>query len=585
MNYLSLYRKYRPKSFADVVGQEYIVKILKNSIKNNVVANAYVFAGTKGTGKTSIAKIYANAINCLNNKEGDACGSCEVCKDFANNQVMDVIELDGASNNGVDEVRQISEAAMFLPTKLGKKVYIIDEAHMLTTQAWNALLKLVEEPPKHVVFIFATTEMHKIPGTILSRCQCFRFNKISHNDMVKLLTKVCKAENFKYDLDALKVIADIVDGSARDALSILEQTATYSDNNIKVEDIYKIYGLLSPKEMVDFLNLLSSKKSQDIFTKINQYFETGINFANFANLLVAILTDKLIYQKTNNYKLLTKTNQNLVNALGIDEEYKLIKLLDIWQETYFKVSTPTDVHVIIDHAIIKSLAVFDGVSNNKPSGPTGKKETQPKVVETKKESEEDAEGLFVLSDVEIPTPKKEPKKEKQEVKKEPEVKSEDTDPPLDVPMPSDKEMLLTIFSNRNKEAEEEAKVFLQEVKSKKIDEKSFSHAELAKQVLFASANGIVFLFDDEMDATLFNNSTKKSEFILSCCRIFKNPKFMVGFTIKQINAHKQEMLKAKKTPLVPLNLDALRSILNKKPPIEQIAYNTIIKKLNERNKK
>lgn len=135
MNYLSLYRKYRPKSFADVVGQEYIVKILKNSIKNNQVANAYVFAGTKGTGKTSIAKIYANAINCLNNKDGDACGQCEICKDFANNQVMDVLELDAASNNGVDEIRQINDAAMFLPTKFGKKVYIIDEAHMLTTQA------------------------------------------------------------------------------------------------------------------------------------------------------------------------------------------------------------------------------------------------------------------------------------------------------------------------------------------------------------------------------------------------------------------------------------------------------------------
>ncbi|MCQ3914735.1 MAG: hypothetical protein MJ201_03010 [Mycoplasmoidaceae bacterium] len=171
--------------------------------------------------------------------------------------------------------------------------------------------------------------MHKIPGTILSRCQCFRFNKILHSDMVKLLTKVCKAENIKYDLDALKVIADIVDGSARDALSILEQTATYGDNNIKADDIYKIYGLLSPSEMVQFLNLLISKDSQAIFAKINQYFESGINFVSFASLLVSILTDKLIYLKTGNYKLLTKVNENLVNNFGLDETDKLIQLLDI----------------------------------------------------------------------------------------------------------------------------------------------------------------------------------------------------------------------------------------------------------------
>ncbi|MCQ3907678.1 MAG: hypothetical protein MJ219_02865 [Mycoplasmoidaceae bacterium] len=171
--------------------------------------------------------------------------------------------------------------------------------------------------------------MHKIPATILSRCQCFRFSKILHSDVVKLLTKVCKAENIKYDLDALKTIADIVDGSARDALSILEQTATYTDNNIKVEDIYKIYGLLSPKEMVDFLNLLISRNNESIFTKINNYFQSGINFVSFVGLLVSILTDKLIFIKTNNYKLLTKTNENLINTLGLDEQDKLTQLLDI----------------------------------------------------------------------------------------------------------------------------------------------------------------------------------------------------------------------------------------------------------------
>ncbi|XQP55668.1 MAG: DNA polymerase III subunit gamma/tau [Mycoplasmoidaceae bacterium] len=566
MNYLSLYRKYRPKSFADVIGQEYIVKILKNSIKNNMVANAYVFAGTKGTGKTSIAKIYANAINCLDNKDGDVCGKCEVCKDFINNQVMDVIELDAASNNGVDEIRQINDAAMFLPTKFGKKVYIIDEAHMLTTQAWNALLKLVEEPPKHVIFIFATTEMHKIPATILSRCQCFRFNKILHSDIVKLLTKVCKAENIKYDADALKIIADIADGSARDALSILEQTATYSDNAIKAQDIYKVYGLLSPKEMVDFLNLLVSKDNQSIFTKIDEYFQSGINFVSFVGMLVAILTGKLIYQKTKNGKLLTKTNENIINSLNLNETDKLIKLLDIWQEVYFKVSTPTDVYIIINNALIKSLDLFE----TKKSSPV----IQPKVKEKPVEKEQ---NLFELSDVIIPETKKEPKKEtiQPEPKKEPIVAST-------LEMPSDQEILLAIFSNRQKEIESIAKQTLSDIKSGKIDAKAFSHIKLASQVLCASKNGAVLLFDEQMDAQLFNRAAKKKDFLLSCCKMFQNPKFVVGFTKQQINQMKNAMLEAKKHPRPLLNLDALRSILDKDAPIEQIAYNTIYKFLKDK---
>ncbi|MCQ2748008.1 MAG: hypothetical protein MJ223_01950 [Mycoplasmoidaceae bacterium] len=171
--------------------------------------------------------------------------------------------------------------------------------------------------------------MHKIPATILSRCQCFRFNKIFHSDIVKLLTKVCEAEKIKYELDALKIIADIVDGSARDSLSILEQTATCSDNNIKADDIYKIYGLLSPSEMLDFLNLLASQDTQAVFNAINEYFSSGINFVSFANLIVSILTDKLIYLKTKNYKLLSKTNETLINNLVLNDIDVLVKLIDI----------------------------------------------------------------------------------------------------------------------------------------------------------------------------------------------------------------------------------------------------------------
>lgn len=594
MNYLSLYRKYRPKSFNDVVGQEFVVQILKNSIKNNKVANAYVFAGIKGTGKTSIAKIFANAINCLDNKDGDLCGKCEVCQDFANNQVMDVVELDAASNSGVDNVREINDAAVVLPARLNKKVYIIDEAHMLTKEAWNALLKTVEEPPKHVVFIFATTEMHKIPTTILSRCQCFTFNKIKNEDIVKLLVKVCKAENFEYELEALQAIADIVDGSARDALSILEQTSTYGDNKIKVDDIYKVFGIMSSKQLVEFVNLWPTNNNVEIFTKLNQLFSTGINFVNFCNLLVSILTDKIVYLKTKNYQLMTKANENIINSFAINDINKLIKLLDIWQETYFKVSVPTDVKVIIEHAVLKSLAILNEseiVVEQQPEVKPQQTIVQPKMVTPTmvhpkpvevKPQEETTDKIIPLDKIFsfgktihlTPTKKVELKQSepKQEVKKEPtSIQS------IEIKMPSAKEILLACASNRNKDEKVKASKALQDIKEGDISDTIFSTVALASQVVFASPNCIVLAFEDELDAKILNKTSKDKDFILGCCKIFCNPKFVVGFSLKQINDMKAEIQQAMKQQLPLLNVEALRDILNKDASIEQIAWNVLIK--------
>lgn len=577
MNYLSLYRKYRPKTFKDVVGQEYIVQILKNSIKNNAVANAYVFAGTKGTGKTSIAKIYANAINCLDNKDGDVCGKCEICQDFANNQVIDVLELDAASNNGVDEVRKISDAVYTLPTKLGKKVYILDEAHMLTTSAWNALLKVVEEPPKHVIFIFATTEMHKIPGTILSRCQCLRFNKITNSEITKLLVKVCDNEKFKYDLEALKVIAEIADGSARDALSILEQTATFSNNNINVQDIYKIYGLLSPKEVIDFLNLIATNKSNDVFAKSNNFYQSGINFVSLANMIVSVLTDKLIHLRTNNAQLLSKTNESLINELDIKDNEILLKLLDIWQDTYVKIVSPTDVHVIFDHALIKSMSCFDGkkeIKQETKPQPEAKPVVQSKAVEIDEEPYMEVKPFIIPKVVEQPKKVEMPK----EIEEPKEEKKQSA-------FPSIEEILFSCVSNRNKNAIDNAKKFLDDVKGNIISQKPFSAITLASQVFCACDEAIVLAFRDELDAKILNKLAFSQEFILSTCKIFRNPKFIIGYSIRQLNNLKSDLLKIMKESKPKLNLDSLREILNKDQSIEQIAFNTIYSKLDEKDRK
>ncbi len=566
MSYLSLYRKYRPKTFKDVIGQEYIVQILKNSIKNNAVANAYVFAGTKGTGKTSIAKIYANAINCLNNKDGDICGNCEICKDFASNQVLDVLELDAASNNGVDEIRKITDAVSTLPTKLGKKVYILDEAHMLTTSAWNALLKVVEEPPKHVIFIFATTEMHKIPATILSRCQCLRFNKITNSEITKLLVKVSDNEKFKYDLEALKVIAEIADGSARDALSILEQTATFTNNNINVQDVYKIYGLLSPKETIDFLNLIASKQNNQVFAKSNSFYQSGINFVSLANMIVSVLTDKLIYLKTKNQQLLTKTNETIINQLQINDLTVLLKLLDIWQETYTKIIAPTDVHVIFDHALIKSMASFDSTK----VAPTEYVEKKVEVKKTQPKAEEETfvEPKIEVKDLELPRQKE----VKQETKKVGQL-------------PTIQDILFATVSNKDKKSTTDAKKFLNDIKGNIISEKSFTCLTLAADVFCASKESIVLVFKDELDAKILNKMAFSQDFILSTCKVFRNPRFIVGYSIEQLNKQKADLLNAMKEKREKLDLDALRQILNKDETIEQIAFNTIYSKLDEKDRK
>ena len=221
MNYKVLYRKYRPDSFDSLIGQKHIVEILKNSIKENRLAHAYLFSGPRGTGKTSTARILAKAINCRNNKSGFACGECDSCLTFNGNP--DIIEIDAASNNGVDEIRELINNVKIMPTSLKYKVYIIDEVHMLSASAFNALLLTLEEPPEHVVFILATTNLESVPITIVSRCQRFEFHRITEDDIVDRLKYVCDSEGIKYEEDGLREIAILADGGLRDALSILDQ--------------------------------------------------------------------------------------------------------------------------------------------------------------------------------------------------------------------------------------------------------------------------------------------------------------------------------------------------------------------------
>ncbi len=307
--YQTLYRKYRPQNFEQVVGQKVIVQTLKNAINNDSLNHAYLFTGPRGTGKTSIAKILAKTVNCLDLKDGIPCENCLSCKQIKDHQAIDILEIDAASNNGVDEIREIRNKVNLVPSTGKYKIYIVDEVHMLTTGAFNALLKTLEEPPNHIIFILATTEPHKIPATILSRCQRFDFKKISYEDMYPYLEKISKLENVKIEENALNEIVRLSDGCMRDALSILDQVIAFSSEEIKEEDVHEINGTIPQLELKNFIHSILEQDYKNAFELIDTFDKKGKSFIKLTEEIILFLRNILLlinvpdYFKTLNYDL------------------------------------------------------------------------------------------------------------------------------------------------------------------------------------------------------------------------------------------------------------------------------------------
>ena len=319
MSYQVLYRAYRPSKFSEVVGQEYIIKTLINAIKNNKIAHAYLFAGPRGTGKTTIAKLFAKAINC-EHFENEACDECSSCLAFKENNHPDIIELDAASNNSVDDIREIIEQVPYAPM-LGKyKVYIIDEVHMLSASAFNALLKTLEEPPAHVVFILATTDPQKIIPTVLSRCQRYNFSKISIFNMKKKMIEILNKENIEFEDKAIEEIAILAEGGMRDALSILEQMLSYNNNGVYLEDVRKVFGLSSSEEKVNLLLDAHNNITQAI-SLLREMYNAGIDIKRLAIDLLEIIKEALIYSDGADETLLNKLNtiqaKDILDNIGV----------------------------------------------------------------------------------------------------------------------------------------------------------------------------------------------------------------------------------------------------------------------------
>lgn len=334
--YIPLYRKYRPQKFADLIGQENLVKILSNAIKLDKIAHAYLFCGPRGTGKTSSARILAKSLNCVNGPTTEPCGKCPSCINITNSTPVDVIEIDGASNRGVEHAQAILEKIQYAPVDGKYKIYIIDEVHMLSNQAFNALLKTIEEPPKNVIFIFATTEIHKVLDTIISRCQRFDFRRITTDDIVKRLEFIAKEENIKITKDALYNIAKSSKGGMRDSLALLDQVSILGlTNEIQSSDIDNILGKISIEELFEIIEDFKNENAQNALLNINRIYEKGSEPAQIIGNLIQYLRDLLIIKNTDDDKLIleiSKLNEQNINlmrpqAQGFENEI-LVYMLD-----------------------------------------------------------------------------------------------------------------------------------------------------------------------------------------------------------------------------------------------------------------
>ena len=423
MGYIALYRKYRPSTFETMVGQENVTKILKNQIKSGKISHAYIFSGTRGTGKTSAAKVFSRAINCLNPKDGEPCNECEVCKNILEGNTTDVIEMDAASNNSVENIRQIRQEVVYATIDVKYRVYIIDEAHMLTTSAFNALLKTLEEPPANVVFILATTEQHKIPVTILSRCLRFDFNRISEDDIINRLKIVLEEEKINYEEDAIKFIAKLAEGGMRDALSILERCISEYQDILKYEDVLRIVGAIDKQVINSIVEDIINLNSVEAISKLDEIIKKGKDLRQVNYNLTEEFLQRLINEKENQ-KLYAKIIDRLSK---LDNDLRLTsKPVIIFKACIVEIcnySNNSDINsgaesVSVDQNLIKKINMleneianlknkindikipaYNGI-NNIQNNPALKNESSVTTVNQPKELEVDKEKLKLFNDSE-----------------------------------------------------------------------------------------------------------------------------------------------------------------------------------------
>lgn len=360
----ALYRSYRPQIFDDVVGQEYIIRTLKNQIENNNIGHAYLFTGTRGTGKTSTAKILARAVNCNYGINQEPCNECDLCRGILSDNIIDVIEIDAASNNSVDDIRELRESVKYSPTKAKYKVYIIDEVHMLSQGAFNALLKTLEEPPSYIIFILATTEPHKIPATILSRCQRFDFKRVTVKDMSDRMKKICIEENIHVEDKALNLISRNSQGALRDALSILDQCISFGDNKIEYKDVVELLGTVNIDQLFDMAKCIINQDTKKSLQNLNEFVLCGKDIRNLINDLIDHFRNLMVCKVSNELdEIISLPDEILIllkeqsNSIDMNSLIRILNILSVAQDNIRSSSNP---RVLAEVTIMKlAQPMFD----------------------------------------------------------------------------------------------------------------------------------------------------------------------------------------------------------------------------------
>ena len=538
MAYTALYRKYRPSNFASVVGQEVVVDILKNSILNNKVSHAYLFTGPRGTGKTSIAKILAHAVNCLN-FNGDICGECEVCKNLEIND-SDIIEIDAASNNGVDEIRTLRDNVKLLPSFCKYKIYIIDEVHMLSTGAFNALLKTLEEPPSHVIFILATTEPNKIPLTILSRCQRFDFNKISNEKLVSRLLYIATQEGKIIDKSILEYIAEISDGGLRDAINLLDQVISLPQESVTLEEIDRLSGRISQNTLFELLNAISTGNYVSILNISDIIYAEGKNYKDIADGMLAIVRDLSINFEVDSY--FNKDYSSKLATINIPFD-KLISITSLLNELIKELKNSNDPKMLFD---IYMVNICNSLSSKGNLSVKKEDINNSQTVELKNKEVNNISNI-------------KEHKEKLDINKDSDEKTinEKTVNTSNDIINGD---LKSIRIN-NVLAEADKKILNNIVKlydrigdyvSNKVYN-TLSILLLDGHVVVASTKYLLFAFESEEDVTLFDNNYKQIELFIK--EVFEETYKVAAVTKKEWQRIKEDFIKNKKNQIPYVFID------------------------------
>lgn len=369
MAYQAFYRRFRPKTFDNVLGQEHITTTLKNQIVNNNIAHAYLFSGTRGTGKTSTAKIFARAVNCLNSVDGNPCNDCEACRGIHDESIMDIIEMDAASNNSVDDIRELRENVKYPPSKCRYKVYIIDEVHMLSKGAFNALLKTLEEPPRHLIFILATTEPQKLPATILSRCQRYDFKRITVNDIVKNMKDICNELGIKVEDKALQLIARNSDGAMRDALSILDQCVSFADAEITYDYVISVLGIVNNDLIFNITDSIIDNRAEKALEIIDEIVQNGKDVHQFIKDLIAHFRNLMVVKTSKDVEHIVDGSVEYIEQLQSQsnkfELSDIIAYLNILSEAETQSKWSSQPRIVLEVNVIKMISTPSSVAIDK----------------------------------------------------------------------------------------------------------------------------------------------------------------------------------------------------------------------------